>query len=268
MRIAPALPRLIAAPEPLRRWPSGVATLDAALGGGFAYGRLHEIHAGEVGDAGAAAGFAAAIGTGMAVGGGTGSGGSGGQRPILWLRTRAAAAKAGVLSAQGWAELGGRPDQALISILADDCALLQAAVDALRSRAVGAVLVESWGVMRAWDLTTSRRLALAAERTGVPLLLLFSDAAPVPSAVQTRWQVAAAPSQALAAAAPGLPRFDVALLRQRSGPSGLDWRLEWNRDQLAFCDAAHAGAVVPVSARRPATDQRRGAVSATGRRAA
>src|SRR3546814_11674827 len=81
------------------------------------------------------------------------------------------------------------------------------------------------------DLTASRRLALAAEKSGTTLLLLRTGADPVPSAAQTRWSVASAPSRAFAANAPGTPTFDITLLRQRSGPSGTSWRLEWNRYQ-------------------------------------
>ncbi|MDX2211395.1 MAG: hypothetical protein SFV20_13685 [Sphingopyxis sp.] len=227
------------------RWASGVTTLDAALGGGLAHGHVHEIYAAERGDAASAAGFALAVAAGMA----------GEDRALLWLRARRDIAAAGIVQAQGWRELGALPENTLVAIVHDTIALLRAAADALRSAAPGAVVVEGWGRMRELDLTASRRLVLAAEKSGVPLILLRIDAAPMPSAAQTRWQVAAAPSRALPGQAPGLPAFDLELLRQKAGPSGLSWRLEWDRDQRQFRDAALSGAVVRPSVHRPVADR-------------
>ena len=245
MRIAPAPLRNPAPPLADRRWASGVATLDAALGGGLARGHVHEIYAAESGDAASAAGFALAVAAGMA----------GEERALLWLRSRRDIGAAGIVQAQGWRELGALPEQALIAVVPDTIALLRAAADALRCAAPGAVVVEGWGRMRELDLTASRRLVLAAEKSGVPLILLRADAAPTPSAAQTRWQVAAAPSCALAGQAPGLPAFAIELLRQKAGPSGLSWRLEWDRDQRQFRDAALSGAVVRPSVHRPVADR-------------
>ena len=208
--------------EPLgaSRRPFGIASLDAALGGGLARGRVHEVYAAEGDDLASAAGFAVGVATGMTDPG----------RAVLWLRAQRAMRAGGVIQANGWAELGGAPGDGLLGVAPDAMSLLRAAVDTLRCAALGAVIVEAWGSMRELDLTASRRLVLAAEKSGVPLLLLRHDAAPVPSAAQTRWQVAAAPSRALPGHAPGGPTFHVTLLRQRSGPCGLDWRLEWDRD--------------------------------------
>lgn len=207
----------------------------------LARGRVHEVYAGND-DAAGAAGFAAALAVILASPGQT----------VLWLRTRRAARLGGLLQGNGWAELGGFPGHALMGELPDAMALLRAAVDALRCPAVGAVIVEGWGAMRELDLTASRRLALAAEKSGVPLLLLRIEATPVPSAAQTRWQVASAPSRALPANAPGLPTFDVTLLRQRGGPCGMAWRLEWDRDRRSFQEAPLSGAVVSLPVDRPA----------------
>ncbi|MFM2300418.1 MAG: hypothetical protein RLZZ84_154 [Pseudomonadota bacterium] len=233
----------------VRRWASGVASLDAALAGGLGYGYVHEIYAAQTADAAAAAGFGAALTAGMAAG-----------KAVLWLRSRRAAGLGGVLQGGGWAELGGAPDHGLVGVVPDAMALLQAAVDAVRCRVLGAVIVEGWGRLPELNLTASRRLALAAERSAVPVFVLRIDAKPVPSAAQTRWQVAAAPSQALPGNAPGLPTFDIALLRQRSGPSGLDWRVEWDRDRCKFRDPAVSGAVVSVPSGRPAAGRGAGAL--------
>ena len=245
MRIVSASMRESVMPVTASRRAFGIASLDAALEGGLARGRIHEVYAAEVDDAPATAGFAVAVAAGMADAG----------RTVLWLRMRGAARLGGVMQANGWAELGGAPQQGLVGVAPDAVALLRAAVDALRCAALGVVIVESWGAMRELDLTASRRLALAAERSGIPLLLLRMDAMPVPSAAQTRWQVAAAPSRALPGRAPGGPAFNVTLLRQRSGPCGLDWRLEWDRDRRIFSETPLSGAVVPIPALRTAADR-------------
>lgn len=225
-------------------WATTLSTFDVSIGGGFAHGAVHEFYAAEIGDATAAAGLVAALAIGM----------SGQVRTVLWLRTERAVRASGVMQGAGWADFGGDPSACLFALVDDSKNLLRAASDALRSGAPGVVIVEGWGRMPELDLTASRRLLLAAEKSGVTLLLLRIDADPVSSAAATRWQVAAAPSRALAANAPGMPAFDMELLRQRSGPSGLRWRLEWDRDRRLFRDAALSGAVVPVPVRRPVAD--------------
>jgi protein ImuA len=81
--------------------------------------------------------------------------------------------------------------------------------------------------------------------------LLRLEAEPLPSAADTRWAVSAAPSRPLEADAPGPPMFEIELLRRRSGPSGMRWRLEWDRDQIIFREPANSGAVVSLPADRP-----------------
>lgn len=244
MRIVPALMRESAAPLAACRRPFGIASLDAALGGGLARGRIHEVYAAEGDDLASAAGFAVGVATCMTHPGKT----------VLWLRVQRSVRQGGVVQARGWTELGGAPGLGLMGLVPDTKALLRAGVDALRCAALGAVIVEGFGAMRELDLTASRRLALAAERSSVPLVLLRHDATPVPSAAQTRWQVTAAPSHALPGNAPGVPTFDVTLLRQRSGPCGLDWRLEWDRDRRIFREATLSGAMVSPPAHRPSAN--------------
>lgn len=227
-------------PVSLTRRAFGVASLDAALDGGLARGRVHEVYAAESDDAASTAGFAVGLAMTMI---------DRPDLPVLWLRMQRAARLGGVVQASGWAELGGAPRHGLVGVVPDAMALLRAAVDALRCTGLGAVIVESRGTMRELDLTASRRLALAAEKSGVPLFLLRVEADPIPSAAQTRWKVASAPSHALPGHAPGGPVFDVTLLRQRSGPCGLSWQLEWDRDRRLFREAALSGAVVSIPSR-------------------
>ena len=273
MRITLPFTHGVAAPTGIKHWSSGIASFDAALGGGMAYGRVHEIYAAEGEDDAASAGLAMAWASAM---------GELGQASF-WLRLRRDIRHGGVIQANGWAELGGRPEEVIFGNFPDATALLRAAASVLQCAAVGAVIVEGRGRMRELDLTASRRLSLAAEKSGVPLFLLRLEAVPTPSAAQTRWQVAAAASQSLPGNAPGKPTFDIELLRQKSGPSGMRWRLEWDRDQRQFHEiqsgkiksagitpgtTALSGAVVSVSARRPAADSRGESRHRIGRRAA
>jgi protein ImuA len=185
-------------------------------------GRLHELHAATPADAPAAAAAALL----MAHAGCP-------DRPVAWLRLQAAERSTGILHGPGLAELGFPPDRLLLAVLPDDLALLKAGTDLLKSRALGAVLLELHGPCRRLDLTTSRRLALAAAAGNCLALLLRVAAEPAPSSAWHRWQVAAAPSRPLAARAPGAPAFTFELLRNRAGPAGATHALEWAQGRLA-----------------------------------
>ena len=224
------------------RIATGHVALDRALGGGLARGRVHELFAAEAGDGPSAAGFAAMLALLAA----------GRESPILWLRTDEAERLEGRLHAPGLIELGGDPDMLLLGQAPDAKALLRSAADAARCSGLRALVVECRGRCPALDLTASRRLALAAEQSGVTLFLLRQEAEPVPSAADTRWAVSAAPSRALEANAPGAPMFEIELLRRRAGPAGMRWQLEWNRDRLVFREPALPGAMVSLPFRRPA----------------
>lgn len=237
--------------EPAGLARTGHAGIDAALGGGLMRARLHEIFAFEADDAGCATGFTAALALRL---GGT----------LVWLREGEAERRGGQLHAPGLVEIGLSPAQVILGTLPDALAVLRAAADVTRCGDVGVAVVELWRDPRAFDLTASRRLALAAEASGVTVIALRIAATPAPSAAQTRWQVAAAPSLPMEANAPGYPAWAIELLRQRGRPAGGAWRVEWNREQACLAEAllvggagtggaaALSGAVLPLSAGRPA----------------
>jgi protein ImuA len=161
----------------------------------------------------------------------------------------------GRLCAAGLAELGFDPDRLIQISAPDTLAVLRAGADSVKCGQVGAVVIEPWGKAPLLDLTASRRLSMAAAASGVLTLMLRVDAVPVPSAAQTRWEVASAPSAPLAACAPGFPAFDISLLRHRGGISGLAARLEWNRDERKFAllsGSASADAAVGADQARKA----------------
>ncbi|HKX78891.1 MAG TPA: hypothetical protein VJM34_10275 [Novosphingobium sp.] len=222
-----------------RNFATGHADLDAALQGGLAEGRLHELFAANVDDAPGAAGFAAMLALRVKTG------------PLLWLRSERADHAMGQFYMPGLTELGGEPDQTILALLPDNRMLLRTAADAAACSGLGVLVVECWGKVPLLTLTASRRLALAAEKSGVTLFLLRIDATPAPSAATTRWSIACAPSIPLAANAPGHPMIEVELLRRRAGPSGLRWQMEWNRDERGFRKPALPGAMVALSGDRP-----------------
>lgn len=240
-----ALKRRVAAME--RRAPAGkavrVATghgdIDAALAGGIARGRLHEIFALEGGDAGSATGFAGMLS--IRLGGG-----------VVWLREESAVRGGGHLYAPGLVEIGVNPARLLLGVLPDALSVLRAAADVVRCAGVGVAVIELHRDPKVLDLTASRRLALAAEESGVAALLLRIAATPVASAADTRWAVRSCASQPLPANAPGHPTFELELLRQRGRGADGRWQVEWNREQAVFTSPTPSGAVVAVPARRPA----------------
>ncbi len=207
---------------------------------GIPRGKLHEIFAVNQEQAASAAGFAVALASYTDA------------APLLWLRTQNVQRRAGLLHAHGLVDMGLNVSSLFLATVPDESALLRCAADAARCSGLGAVLIEAWGRAPAIDLTASRRLMLAAERSGVTVLMLRVGASPVPSAAETRWEVSAQPSMVLEANAPGAPCFEIELLRQRGGPAGKSWRVEWNRDQKKFLAASISGAGVSVAVDRTA----------------
>lgn len=218
------------------RFAIGEAQLDARLGGGLLRGRLHELFAAEPDDAASAAGFALMLAMRASDG------------PIVWLREERAERWLGQVYGPGLVELGIDPGRIILAIVPDEMALLKAAGDVVRCPQVGVLIVEPWKAARALDLTASRRLAVAAEASGVTTLLLRVEADPQPSAAQTRWEVRAGASVALEVDAPGFPAIDLSLLRHRGGYAGMRYRLEWDRDTRSFRQPPLPGDMVSVPA--------------------
>lgn len=185
----------------------------------------------------------------------------------VWVRHQAQNRAVGGPHPSGLAELGLNPAQVLLVQGREVSCVLQAALEGARMG--GVVVVELWGEAKAYDLTASRRLYLAAKASGARLLLARIGATPTPSAGQTRWQVRAMPSRALAAKAPGAPALELTLLRARNGQEGLRYCLEWDRDARQFIPsfipinsdatsgaATLSGALVPVSPHQQGPSER------------
>ena len=224
--------------------PLGHAGADRVLGGGLRRGAVHEVRPAATGDAAAATGFALACAARFSRAGGL-------PRPWLWVRQDLAGRETGEPYGPGLAAFGLDPATLMIVAVADARDVLRAAEEGLRCRALGLVMVEPWGDPKALDLTAARRLALTAEASGVPALMLRTGAHAGPPGAATRWSVAAAPSRPLPSLGrlPGLgkPAFAAALERLRQPGSigeGGSWTMEWDPDEHLLRDP-----VAPARAR-------------------
>ena len=219
---------------------TGLPAIDALLPeGGLLTGALHEVEAGPspsgrvAAHDGAALGFAAhLLGRFAARTPGT----------LLWCRR-----PSGVFDAPPYAPALAAwfdPARLLVVTARRDEDVFWAMEEGLRCPGIAAVLGET----RAADATAGRRLSLAAEKTGVPALLLRPQPAPPQSVCVTRWRIASAPSRST----PGLhdvgaPRWRLELRRNRFGaPSAAEipsWLVE-------YTDETHCLAVVPETLHR------------------
>lgn len=199
-------------------------------------GRLHEIHA-------RGADHAAALAFALC---------SGAQRPqnAIWVHNAGRDRFRTHPGGHGLAQLGWNPAHLLVVDVACEQDLMRAGLEAARCPGVDLVILETAGRCASYDLTASRRLALAAERTRGGMIVLRRDADPRPSAAYTRWALSSAPSHALDADAPGLPAVQAELLRWRGGSAAQHWRFVWDSDHGTFRDVrTHppvSGALVPL----------------------
>lgn len=189
---------------------------------------LHEVYAAAGADAPAAAGFALAAARKPG-------------RRVVWVRHAVLDGEIGQLHACGIAELGLDPSDLVLVQARDPQGALQAGLEAARCAGC-AVLVEIYGETRLYDLTASRRLALAAQTSRASVFVLRTGARPVPSAAAARWRLRALASRPLAANAPGHPSFELLLLRRRNGQEGARCIVEWDRDAGRFVESATFGA--------------------------
>lgn len=118
--------------------------------------------------------------------------------------------------------------------------------EAVRSSAVGGVVAE----IGSMDFTASRRLALAAGRHGVPVILLMSYTCEGATAASARWRVSARPSapNAFDARAPGNIRWRAVLERCRQAPglAGKVFDLELNDETLSLSVVSAVASYAPA----------------------
>ncbi|MCF8466133.1 MAG: hypothetical protein K9G33_01900 [Sneathiella sp.] len=149
----------------------------------------------------------------------------------VWCQNRRRAQKYGQIYGPGLAAYGLDPNRLLIVNAESDAETFWVMEECLKSAAIRAVL----GEVGELDLTSSRRLQLAAEKFGCPALLLRpQEKAPGNNAALTRWHIRPGVT------APGSEKDDsgqtvgwrATLWRCRGGASG-EWEILWKNE--AFC---------------------------------
>ena len=308
----------------------GVPAVDAALGGGLARGALHEIAAAGEAHVAAAAGFAIGVAAlsspsprptplvipgrplkpegrrrtnpesitpaaeygfrARAFGASRNDEEGAGRGELVWIAEDMALAESGAPYGPGLESFGLPPERLLTVAAAHTRDLLWAMEEALRCRAVAAVI----GEVRHGEIdgVAVRRLSLAAAQSGALALLLRGSPPQDASTAATRWVVGAAPS--LPSVIPGRPPkpegrrrtspesitpaaeygfrargltpasrndegemggektpcFAARLTRNRRGPLG-SWMLQWSNDDERFVLATPAQPVAAPAADRP-----------------
>ena len=172
--------------------PLGIAAVDEALAGGLARGALHEIAAASEAHLPAATGFV----LGLAALSGNG-------RALVWIAEDMALAESGLPYGPGLDAFNLLPEHLLTVAVSHRRDLMSAMEEALRCRAVGAVI----GEVRhgALDAIAVRRLSLAATASGALALLLRAQPQTDASTAATRWIVGAAPSSSPSPGGGGSP---------------------------------------------------------------
>ena len=211
--------------------PIGAPQVDERLRGGIVQAGLHEFFGGAKADSYAAAAFALLLAWRLPEN----------DAGIFWITGDKERQTSGRLYPFGLSAMGGNPSRILLVQTADLRDALRAAADTIRSKAARAVILETHGNARLVDLTSTRRLALAAAESGVLALLVRGDAVPMPSAASTRWQICSAPSVPYPGNAPGLPTFDLRLLRHRGGTAPFAARVTWDHATRSFFDTPLSG---------------------------
>lgn len=213
--------------------PFGVPEIDSRLpGGGLAFGALHEVAGGGSGtvDGAAAALFVAGIAART-------------NGKILWCLTRQD------LFFPAIAQAGLHPDRVVFCEADREEDVLAAFEEGLSFGGLGAVVAE----LVRLPMTASRRLQLAAEKTGTMGIALrrwrrqteASDYGQ-PTASATRWRVSALPSEQLPVFGIGRARWLAELMRVKAG--------ECAEFELGACDAKGRVHLLPVSDNRQGED--------------
>jgi protein ImuA len=138
-------------------------------------------------------------------------------KPLLWVQERMAILESGRVYPPGL------PSQDIIHVESRDARdALWAMEEGLRCSALSCVIGELWGDPRALDFTATRRLAVAAERSGVAAFLIRLGGHANLSGARMRWRIASAPSlpNDLDPRAPGAPAWHAELFRARGMPPG------------------------------------------------
>ena len=192
----------------------------AAIGGLAARSRIHALHPARHGDEGAATGFALTLLAQLADQAGLRQGVPRHPLPILWVQDRRARLEAGLPYALGLSRLGIAPSQIVLITTKTAFDALAATEIGLEAGGLDGVIAELPANLPADMLALGKRLALRAEKSATPCLLLHASPTPVPAPVATRWQIASRAAISQQAWAPSLAAVDLTLVKNRFGPTG------------------------------------------------
>ncbi|HET9714659.1 MAG TPA: hypothetical protein VFP60_00610 [Pseudolabrys sp.] len=245
--------------------PLGIPAIDAILGGGLIYGALHEVAASGEAHFPTAMGFVLGLVAPPQISGTTyrqqqqtlRNDGVCMQKgkSIVWLAEDMVLVESGAPHGAGLDAFGIQPEYLVTVLAMHRRDLLWAMEEALRCRAVRAVI----GELRAGaiDAVAVRRLSLAAVESGSLGLLLRTTPPNDASAAATRWIVGTASKTSVIAGRERTrndtkikTRFTAQLVRNRRGPVG-SWILEWSESDGQFMLATHAQPVAVQAFDRP-----------------
>jgi protein ImuA len=171
-----------------------------------------------------------------------------GSEPVLLVAVRRALSDFGDLYGHGLAQLGLDVDRLILVETKSDKDALWAIEETLKSDARPAMVAGA--LAGGLDLTSSRRLNLAAAPRRTPLVLLSGAKMAGTNAAAARWRIAAAPAARDRFGTFAAPRWHVALERCRLGshrgrPGA--WIIEWNHVAHRFRVAAGLADRSPVA---------------------
>jgi protein ImuA len=228
----------------------GDTRLDSLLRGGLASGALHEIVAATPGDAAAASGFTLALAARFM------AGNAKARKEIVWILENYAGSETGMPYGPGLALHGVDPARLLLVHTFHAQESLWAMEEALKSQAPAAVIGEIWTIEKAYDLVASRRLVLAAQKSGTPGLMLAAGMAGsahrLSTGAETRFEIRSQPSFPIPSAGmrmplPGKAAWSVRIVKARPmssiRPDGFDfdrsqfWPVFWDHEKACFRDA-------------------------------
>lgn len=182
--------------------------------------------------------------------------------PILWIQDHPSRRENGSIYAPGLVGFGMvRPVlQVNVSRPRD---VLWAMEEGANCAGLSAVVGEIHGAPAVLDFTATKRLAMRADASGVPIYLIRSGDPGVLSSARERWRVASLPSQSHPhdVQSPGLPQWDVDLFRARARTPGR-WVAQYDphatrsANRLNLVSQSHTGTMdahdqtIPHSPRR------------------
>lgn len=141
--------------------------------------------------------------------------------PILWVQDHMSRRENGSLYAPSLTAFGVTNPILRVNV-SHPRDVLWAMEEGAACAGLSAVVGEIHGAPAVLDFTATKRLALRADASGVPVYLLRSGDPGVLSAARERWRVSSLPSQPHLqdAQSPGLPKWDVDLFRARGRTPG------------------------------------------------